>query len=108
MPYSNQDKMEFAIKDAKYSIGAAMGNAFSKAVDFYLSDKNINVGRTEHDAWIIIEGLRDMFFKGNQEAVNRETIAWLEENEHRLRIEYGLETPVIDVDAPEQPDLPTK
>lgn len=96
MAYTTQDKFDFAIKDAKYSIGQGMGNAFAKAIDFYLSDKNINKGNTENDALLIIEGLRDMFFKSNQEAIQQAFDVWLKTNEKRIKLEVGLEVPTIE------------
>ena len=90
MAYSLQEKLEFQIKDAKYSIGMAMGNAFSKAVDFYLSTEKTNFGKSEKKALRTIEGLRDMFFKSNQAKMEEEIANYLEANIGKWKEQLGF------------------
>jgi hypothetical protein len=80
MAYTLQDKRDFFEKDIKYNIGMGVGNAFNKAVDFYISDKNINRGASEKDALLIIEGLRDMFYSSNQSKIEEEINSVLKAN----------------------------
>ena len=90
MTYTKEDLYQFALKDIKYSMGMAMGNAFQKAVDFYLSDKNINRGFSESDALLVIERLRDMFYSSNQEELSKQIAAWEEFEGKALKEKLGI------------------
>jgi len=80
MAFSTEDLYNIYLKDTKYNIGMGVGNAFNKAVDFYLSNKNINVGKSESDALMIIEGLRNMFFESNRIKVEKEFESFVIDN----------------------------
>jgi len=80
MSYTIQDKREFFEKDAKYNIGMGVGNAFNKAVDYYLSDKPQTRGKTDADTLLLIEQLRDMFYKSNQAKIEQEIKNFLDAN----------------------------
>lgn len=88
MPYTPQEKKDFAIKDAKYAIGMAMGNAFQKSVDLVIASGDIN--ENFEDTVKAIKGLRDEFFKDNQARIQEEFDKWLEENEPKIDEALGI------------------
>lgn len=94
MPYNSQDKYDFAIKDAKYSIGQALGNAFSKAVDVIICEHSKDEIDGKNVIGEIIR-LRDLFFEENQKKLEEEQNKWIAENDHKIKLEVGLEVPTV-------------
>lgn len=95
--YSGQDKVEFAIKDSKYSIGQGVGNAFNKAVDAIIA-RGVE-GKTQKQILEEVLSLRDMFFNENQGKIEIECKKWEEENIDKLNAKYGIELPTIQEQA---------
>jgi len=89
MPYTPQEKLEFAIKDAKYNIGMGVGNAFNKAVDLVL-----NKYKDEGDfqtLLALVEDTRDKFFASNQAKIEEEIANWKENNVPGIKRELGIQ-----------------
>lgn len=84
--YSAQDKYDFAIKDAKYSIGQGRGSAMGNAIEWAITK-----GLTLEEAFEI----SDKIFHYQQVNINNDFKTWLEINDKQLRLDTGLEVPTI-------------
>jgi len=90
MAYTQQEKLDFLIKDKKYEIGVSLGNAFNKSVDIAISEKLGGEKLLER-----IFELRDKFFEENQLKSQQEFDKWLAENDEKLKIQFGIPTETI-------------
>ena len=94
--YSEQDKKEMNIRQAKIDIGQAIGNSFSKAVDIVLNKYPKLTG--DKLLGKIFE-IRDKCFASNQEKISLEHKSWQLENivvekiEQPSELKQALEKP---------------
>lgn len=110
MAYSQQDKYEMTLRQARVDIGVGRGNALSKAVDLYIATIAPHLTKSEDK---VIEAMYDSifelankFFEFNQKQIEADYKKWLDENDNKLRIELGIDVPVIN--EGDSPDLPGK
>lgn len=101
--YSPQEKKDFALKDAKYSIGMSRGNALAKAVDLVIAKYELsNFG--DDDLLDIIEKWANKFHHFNQVSIEKDFAEWKSLNEERLNTELGItedfQKNVKDVNSP--------
>lgn len=105
MAYSNQDKLEMAMRQARVDIGQGRGNALSKAVDLFgdLYPVGQNIPTDYEDMFELIFEWADKFAKFNQKSIEKDYRKWIDENYDKLRIELGLVDEVVDIEESYNP-----
>jgi hypothetical protein len=84
--YTPQDKYDFAIKDAKYSIGQGRGSAMGNAITWAIAK-----GLSLDEAFEI----SDKIFHYQQVNIEKDFNSWLSLNKKKLKLEVGLEIPTV-------------
>lgn len=87
MAYSNLDKYEMTLRQARVDIGMGRGNALSKAVDLVVASGV--TGRELIESEIFLWA--DKFAEFNQKRIDEDYNKWFEENDKNLRMSLGLE-----------------
>lgn len=105
MAYDSQSKYEMTLRQARVDIGMGRGNALSKAVDYVIAIHNSEAVKTDDEYKLsLIFEIADKFAKFNQERIDADYAVWLKENDNKLKIDLGIDVPVIQ--EGEEPHLP--
>jgi len=89
MAYSPQDKLDFAIKDAKYSIGMSRGNSLACATQ--LACALIEKALLKQDNFEdFVYMYADKFHHFNQVSIDQDFQSWIETNKPKLLEELGI------------------
>ena len=107
MAYLPQEKLEFALKDAKYSISMGMGNALSNSIQ-WVKNNPLYDKLTETELKEKIAESIDTFFHLTQFRIEKKYAEWLELNEEALKEHYGVLPDPDKTFIQEDLDLPRK
>lgn len=93
MAYTNQDKYEMTLRQARVDIGQGRGNALSKAVDLFSNltgnDQKI-IRKMDIEMFDTIFHYADKFAEFNQKRIDEDYQKWLEENDDNLKTTLGI------------------
>ena len=97
MVYDNQSKYEMLLRQTRVDLGQSMGNAISNAVS-WVKDNKIYKDLGEEALLNKIYEIAEQFSHFSQITIDKKFSQWLELNDEDLRIKYGLQEKVVDIE----------